>query len=349
MKEGEITEPLKYGTSYYILRRGASVEKPFEDAKKEIEVGTRQRKSYAANATLSGKVAAELKKSKDVEVTAQKFASEANSSVADMIRVTDFVKPGDTVEFIGSSQDFERGIETLEKKGDVGDKIPVSGGFAIPMLIDVKEPRDATFEEAKVRVTEAFKATTAREKLEGIANAIAENAGSASALGSAASAQNFKAEESKEFTLGSPLGEGPNATTSEALEDAVYGLKAGEVTKKPIKIGDNYIIVGVNSREDADAADFEKERDQLTQSMLATERGAVYRDYLAAVNKRFESSNQITYYPEALAKIDNFNRDNQSQNPAPPPQQGFPGGAPGGQQIPPELLEQLKQQQSQQQ
>jgi peptidyl-prolyl cis-trans isomerase D len=348
MKEGEVTEPLKFGTNYYILRRGESVAKPFEDAKKEIAAGVRQRRSYAATASLAEKVATELKKSQDVEATAEKFASESNSSAKEMIRTTDFVKPGDEVEFIGNSQDFERGIAGLEKTNDIGDKVPVQGGFAIPMLIDKQDPRDSTFEEAKVKVEEAYKATTAQAKLEETAKAIAENASSASGLSGAASAESFKALESKDFILGSPLGEGPNATTSEALEDAVFALKIGEVTKEPIKIGDKYLIVGVTGREDADTKDFDKERDQLTEQMLTQERGTVYRDFIGSLNKRFESEKKIRIYTEAIAKVDNFNRENLPQNPQ-PPQQGFPGGIPGGQQqIPPELLEQLKQQQQQQ-
>ncbi len=344
MKEGEITEPLKYGTNYYILRRSATVPKPFEDAKKEIEVSLRNRKAYAANATLAGKVAEELKKSKDVDAVAAKFAPEVNSSASEMIRETDYVKPGDQIKDLGASQDFERGIEGLKKANDVGDKIPVPGGFAIPVLMDIKAPRDAEFGEVKEKVTDAYKVTKAREKLESVAKAIVAGADSASALGSAASSQNLKVQESKDFTLGTPLGEGPNATTSEALETAVYDLKEGEVTKEPVKIGDNYMIVGVNSREEASQDDFAKQRDQLMEEMLNQERGRVYSDYLGSVNKRYESEKKITIYKDALARIDNFNQQNQ---PAPAPQDA-PGGIPGGQQLPPELLEQLQKQAQQQ-
>ncbi len=343
MKEGEITEPVKYGTNYYILRRGASVPKSFEDAKKEIEVSLRNRKAYTANAALAAKAVEELKKSRDVKAVAEKFASEANSSVAEMIRETGYVKPGDEVENLGVSQDFERGIENLEKPNDVGDKIPVPGGFAVPLLVDKKDPRDAEFAEVRDKVTEAFKVAKAREQLEAAAKAIAEGAGSSSGLASAAAGRNFKVLEAKDFTLGTPLGEGPNANTSQALEDAVYALKVGEVTKEPIKIGDNYLVVGVNSREDASMENFAKERDQLADQMLNEARGKVYSEYLAAVNKKYEAAKQIYIDKDAVARIDNFNQQNQP--PAPPvPPQGIPGGAPGGQQIPPELLEQLKQQ-----
>lgn len=346
MKEGEITDPVKYGTNVYVLRRGKSVPKSFEDMKKEIDISLRNRRAYAANATLAGRAAEELKKSRDVKAVAEKFVGEANSAVADMVRETGYVKPGDDVENLGTSQDFERGIEALGKANDVGEKIPVPGGFAIPLLVDIKQPRDAELAEVKDKVTEAYKVSKAREQLEAAAKAVAEGAGSSSGLAAAASGRNFKVLEAKDFTLGTPLGEGPNATTSEALETAVYALKAGEVTKEPIKIGENYLIVGVNSREDASTEDYAKERDQLAEQMLNESRGRVYSDYLAAVQQKYESSKMITINKEAIAQIDNFNQQNAPSAPPVPPQ-GIPGG--GGQQIPPELLEQLKQQSQQQQ
>ncbi|MBK9766401.1 MAG: hypothetical protein IPP63_04955 [Chloracidobacterium sp.] len=41
---------------------------------------------------------------------------------------------------------------TARGYGDVGDKTPIQNGFAIPMLADRKEPRDADFDEVKAQV-----------------------------------------------------------------------------------------------------------------------------------------------------------------------------------------------------
>ena len=342
MKEGDITEPIKFGTNYYILRRGKAVDRNFEDMKKELDVSARNRKAYAANAELAEKVAEELKKSKDVRATAEKFASDANMSVENMIRETDYVKPGDEIKDLGVSQDFEQGIAALENKEDVGDKIPVPNGFAIPILVDKKEPRDAEFEEVKDRVEEAVKVKKAKEQIEETAKKIASGAETADGLSSAASGSGLEVKEAKDFILGSPLGEGPSAATSESLEETVYALKVGEVTKEPIKIGDNYFVVGVKEREEAKTEDFEKQRDQLVQLMLTQKRTQVFQDYLAGVRQRMEKAGEIKIYQEALAKVDNFARENAPQR---PPQQ--PGQQPGQQQIPPELLQQIQQQQQQ--
>jgi len=303
MRPGEITEPINYKGRYFILRRGEDVPKPFEQAKKEIEVSLRNRRGYAAAAELAQKVTESLKQTKDVQATAQQFAAQANMSVADMVRETGYVKPGDTVEKIGNSPQFEEGIAPLEEVGAVGEKIPVPEGFAVPMLIDKKPPRDAEFDEVRAQIVELVKLEKARSQVEEIAKQIASGAANPAALAGLAESRGLKAGDSKAFILGSPLGEGPSATTSKELEDAIYAMKEGEVSKTPIKVGDNWVIVGVTMREDANMDEFAKQRDSLMEQMIAQRRSEVYSDYIATTRRRFESEGRITVYDSVLAKL----------------------------------------------
>lgn len=303
LQEGEVTEPIKFGTSYYILRRGAAQPKLFEDAKKELDVSLRNRRAYTAAADLAQKVTEDLKQTKDVQATAQKFTAQANMSAQEMMRETPFVKPGDDVPNVGISPQFEEGIAPLEEIGAVGEKIPVKDGFAIPLLTDRREPRDATFEEVKDRVAEAYKLEQARKNLEQAAKDIA-GAGSAANLAAAAQSKGLKAQDSKGFVLGSPLGQGPSAATSEELENAVYALKPGEVTKTPIKVGDSWYIVGVTNRTDPNMDEFAKQRDQLAEELLAEKRGRIFSDYLNESRREMEANGQIKIYKDALNKLD---------------------------------------------
>jgi len=304
MQPGEVTEPINYQGRYFILRRGDSVPKSFEDAKKELEVSLRNRRAYAVTAELAQKVTDTLKANKNVDATAQQFAAEANMAVADMIRETGYIVPGDDVPNVGVSPQFEDGITMLVNAQDVGDKIPVQNGFAIPMLVDKKDPRDAEFAEVKTKVTEDAKNAFARERIAGIANEIASGSSAVGALAGLATGKGLKAEESKGFILGSPLGTGTAATTNEALEDAIYGLKAGEVTKTPVLIGDSYYIVGVNSREEANMDEFAKERSSLMDQMATRRKGEVWTDYISSTRRKMEDAKEIVIYDAAVKKLD---------------------------------------------
>lgn len=304
MKPGEVTDPISYQGRYFILRRGEDVPKSYDQAKKEIEVSLRNRKAYAVAAELAQKIATSLKETKDPAKTAQSFAAEANMSAAEMVKETAFIKPGDDVPNIGISPQFEEGIAPLENVGDVGDKTPIQNGFAIPMLAEKKDPRDSEFDEVKAQIVDVVKLEKARSQVEEIAKQIASGAASASALGAAATAKGMTAKDQKNLILGSPLGEGPTAGTSEALEDALFAMKVGDVTKTPIKVGDNWYVVGITKREDANTADFAKQRSGLLDTMLSKKRTAVFSDYLAAAKQKMETGGYIKVYKDALDKVD---------------------------------------------
>ena len=304
MQEGDVTEPIKEGSSVYILRRGRDVPKTFEDAKPELEISLRNRRGYTAAAELAQRVFDDLKQSKDAAATAKKFAAEANMGAGEMVRETPFVKPGDNVENIGISPQFEEGIKNLENANDVGEKIPIQNGFAIPLLVEKKEPRDATLDEVRNQIAESVKLDRARAQVEEIAKQIASGAANAEALSGAAQSKGLKALDQKSFILGSPLGTGPSASTNEALEDAVFGLKIGEVTKTPLLVGDSWYVVGVNKREDANMDDFAKQRDSLVQTMAQQKRSQLFSDYLAAVRQKMETNGEIKIYNDAIERID---------------------------------------------
>ena len=334
MQPGEVTEPIVYKDRIFILRRGEDVPKPFEDAKKELLVSLRNRRAYTITAELAQKVADRLKEVKDIQKVAAEFAPQANMSVPEMIKETGFIKPGDTVEGIGVSPQFEQGIAPLETAGDVGEKTPIPNGFAVPALVEKREPRDAEFDEVKEQVAESVKLEKARNQVEEIAKQIASSVGSAADLKSAADSKGLKAQDQKDFVLTSPLGQGPSAGTTEELQDAVFALNKGDITKKPIKVGDNWYIVGVNARTEADMEEFTKQRDGLIAGKLQQKRGQVFADYIAATRARFEKEGKITVYQDALAKIDEANAENKSENP-----QG----------LPPNIQQMIEEQQKQQQ
>lgn len=304
MKPGAVSAPIGFEGRYFLLRRGEEVAKSFEDAKKELDVSLRNRKAYTVAAELAQKISDSLKQNKDVAKTAAEFAAQANMSTADMVKETGYVKPGDDVPSIGTSPQFEEGIAGLQAANDVGDKIPVQNGFAIPLLVDKKEPRDAEFDEVKAQVVESVKLEKARAQVQEIANQIASGAANVGALSGAASGKNLKVLESKSYSLGSPLGTGPSSSSNKELEDAIYALKDGEVTKKPINVGDSWFIVGVNKREEASMDQFAKDRDRLRDDMLDRKRGEFFTDYMSATRVRMEADGSIKVYDDAIAKID---------------------------------------------
>src|SRR5947209_3280913 len=300
-EEGGISGPIKYGNAYYILRRGASVPKTFEDAKKELEVSLRNRKSYAAAAALAQKAADRVKETKDLQKVAQELAQEANMTPADMVRETPYVAPGDDVPNIGSSQQFEDAIKPLENQQDVGGVTPIKDGFAIPMLVDKKEPnRIPDFEEVKDRVLKDVRQARAKSQLEETARNLANSAGNANDLKAAAEKLGLEAKTQDTWSANIPLGE---LDIPDAGKEAIFNLKEGEVAKTPIKSGNDFVVVGATKRKEADLTQFAQQRDTMMQSALTQRRNQLFEDYISAAQRRMESEGKIKIYEDVLARL----------------------------------------------
>ena len=300
LQPGDVTDAIKYKNAYFILRRGESVPKTFEDAKPELLVSLRNRRGYSVAQKLAQRAQDRLKETKDPAKVAQEFAAEANMAPADMVRETPFVKPGDDVPNIGSSQQFEEAIAPLENPNDVGERTGIKNGFAIPMLVEKKGPRIPEFDEVKDKVGQAVKQEKAKSQLEEKAKELIANAKTPGDLKAGAAKLGLEAKAEASYKLATPLGD---AGSSVVLDDPLYAAKAGEVIQTPIFLNQNYIVMGVNTRTEADLAEFAKQRDSLMQSALTERKNQVFEDYLTAVQRSMEQNGKIKVYKDVLAGL----------------------------------------------
>jgi peptidyl-prolyl cis-trans isomerase D len=300
MQPGEVTDPIKYKNAYYILRRGDPVPKTFEDAKPELLVSLRNRRGYTVAQKIAQKGQDRLKETKDPQKVAQELAAEANMNPADMVRETPFVKPGDDVPNIGSSQQFETAIAPLNNPNDVGDRTGIKNGFAIPMLVEQRGPRIPDFEEVKDKVLFAVKEEKAKSQLEQKAKDLIASAKTPGELKAAAERMGLEAKAEANYKLSTPLGE---AGSSVVLDDPIFAAKSGEVINPAILLNQNYLVIGVNKRTDADLAEFAKQRDSLMQSALTERKNQVFEDYLSSVQNRMQSEGRIKIYKEVLDNV----------------------------------------------
>lgn len=320
MSEGQVGDPVFSKGAYYIFRRGASVPKSFEEAKRELLVSQRNTRAYKSAAELAARAEQRLKETKDFQRVAQELAGDANMSAAEMVRETPFVKPGDDVPEIGSAPQFEEAIKPLENANDIGSRVSVKNGFAVPMLVERREPRIPDFAEVKDEVVKRAKQARAQSQLEQTARDLAGNSGSVADLKAAAEKLGLEVKTADAYKLGSPL---EVVGTSATADDAIYNLKEGEVSKSPVKIGETWVVVAATKRTEADLAEFAKQRDQLTQSLLNTRRNDVFEDYVGSMRARLDRDGKVKIYEDVLARAAT---EDESAAPPSPFGSGLPPG-----------------------
>src|SRR5207245_1842950 len=236
-------------------------------------VSLRNRRGYTAAQKIAQHAQDLLKETKDPQKVAQQLAAEANMKPAEMVRETGFIKPGDDVKEIGVSQQFEEAIAVLNNPNDIGERTGIKNGFAIPMLVEKRDPRIPDLDEVKAKVTKALKAERAKAQLEEKAKELIANAKTPGDLKAAAAKLGLEAKAEANYKLETPLGD---SGSSVLLDDPLFNSKAGEVIQKPVFLNSNYIVLGVNKRTEADLAEFAKQRDTLMQTALTERKNQVF-------------------------------------------------------------------------
>jgi peptidyl-prolyl cis-trans isomerase D len=319
MRPGDVSDvPIRYAGNWYILRRGESVPKTFAEAKPDILVSLRNRKAYGEAFKLAQKAQVRLNETKDPQKVAQELAAQANMTPAEMVRETPFVKPGDDVPEIGSNQQFEQAVESLNNPNDVGTVTGIKNGFAIPMLAEKKEPRIPDFDEVKTKVADEIKKQRAKDQLEQKAKELVASLSGPDGIKAAGEKEGYEAGTEESFKLGSSLGK---AGTSAALDDLIYSLKPGEFSKTPIKVDDKWVIVGVTKRNDADTSALAAQRDTLKTSMMSERQEQVFDDYITGVERQMKKDGKIKIYQDVLAQLQ---EDEPEAGPGLPPGLNFP-------------------------
>src|SRR5437667_401583 len=268
--------------------------------KKAEDLVAKARRGYTVAQKLAQKAQERLKETKDPQKVAQELAAEANMKPADMVRETPFVKPGDDVPNIGSSQQFEDAIAPLNNPSDIGERTGIKNGFAIPMVVEKRDPRIPDFDEVKDKVTKAVKDEKAKGQLEDKAKEIIANAKTPGDLKAAAAKLGFEAKAEANYKLATPLGE---AGSSTLIDDPLYAAKAGEVIQKPVFLNENYLVFGVTKRTEADLTEFAKQRDSLMQTAQTERKNQVFEDYLAVQRSRLDQAGKIKVNKDVFANF----------------------------------------------
>jgi hypothetical protein len=149
-------------------------------------------------------------------------------------------------------------------------------------------------------VAQGVKQEKAKSQLEAKAKELIASAKSPGDLKAAAAKLGLEAKAEANYKLSTPLGE---AGSSVLLDDPLYAAKTGEVLKTPIFLNQNYVVLGVNTRTEADLTEFAKQRDSLMQSALTERKNQVFDDYLTAVQHRMEQDGKIKIYKDVLANM----------------------------------------------
>ena len=216
------------------------------------------------------------------------------------------------VSVVGGARSAQRGehavdhharlAEVVGRVAQLRERGPVEVLVDLGVLgqqVEQRAPRIPDFDEVKDKVRAAVKNEKANTQLEQKAKDIAAAAKSPGDLKAAAGKAGLEAKAEANYKLATPLGE---AGSSVVIDDPLYAAKAGDVLQ-PIFLNQNYLVIGVNKKTDADLTEYAKQRDSLMQQALTDRKNQVFGDYLTSVMLRMKRSGSIKIYQDVLDTV----------------------------------------------
>ncbi len=320
MQSGEVSQPIKKGDKYYILKVTDRKLPSFEEARADLLKTERSRKSYSKAVEIATDAEQKFKASKDAEAVTAETNKNSGAQVVS-VKETPFFSEGDTIPGVGSEPQFEAALFELQNTGDVADRINIAKGLAIVQYLDRREPRDPELLDVKSKVEESYRVAKARQLAADRARQIAQ-AKTPDELKKIADSMGLKTDERSGLSGSDTVG----PLVSDKDIAVLYKLNPGEVTREPIKPdeSDTQVVAGLMSRKDADMGDpFKTQRASIEQRLLDEKRNIYFSSFLETIQKQMKEAGKIKIYDDVIASA----VGEPSTPVAQPAMPGFPAGA----------------------
>jgi peptidyl-prolyl cis-trans isomerase D len=300
LKVGDIDGPFRDGQSWYLMKVTEQREVSFAEMRPTLIAGERNRRAYGEASKLADKAYEKFVEYKDIRKAAEEIAKELKVKPETLIRSTPFFKNGDTLPEIGSNPAFESAVGELKNKGDIGDKIGIPNGLAVPRLADLREGgQQLTFEEARNQVEEKVRRQREQNLAQQRAQEIITQAKTASEFEKLIREEGLEVKTDTNFNSYTF----PTLQVTQQAQAAATQLKEGEVSKAPLKVGAGYLIFASTKRTDADLSQLAANREGVRQRLLGERQNLVYDAYLKAARRRYEENKQIKIYQDVIDKF----------------------------------------------
>ncbi len=86
---------------------------------------------------------------------------------------------------------------------------------------------------------------------------------------------------------------------------AAFSLKSGEVAA-PLNLGQNWLVYRVAEKTEANSADFDKQKKQLTEELLQSKRKLAFEAFQTALENRLKLEGKLKLMPEKLKSFGSF-------------------------------------------
>ena len=204
------------------------------------------------------------------------------------------VSASDPLLELANSQDVKDEMFRL-RPGELSMPIRTDRGYVVLALKASVPAHQGTFEEVRDRVASDFKKEQSVTQTRSKADELARRVKTGEKFDAAAKALGLEAKTSDSISRDGSIS---GAASGKQLSQA-FSLKQGEVGA-PLSLGQNWLVYRLAEKVEADPANFEAQKKQLTEQLLQSKREMAFEAFRSTLSERLAKEGKLKLIPDKL-------------------------------------------------
>ena len=292
LQPGSISDLVKTQYGFHIIKvleKETAHTKPFDEVKDSIRGPLLNNKVDEEENKIADQLSSAVRKSNLTPLADLVRDYHLAVSQTRPVAVTDPL-----LEFGNNSRDVNEAIFRL-RQGEVSQPIRTDRGYVVLSLKQILPAHQGTLEEVRDKVVTALKQDKSVEMARSKADELSKRAKAGEKFDAAAKALGLDPKTSEDFSRAGNIA----GVASGKQVSAAFNMKVGDISA-PSAIGTSWLVYKLDAKTQANMADLEKQKKDLTDQVLNEKKSLAYEAFRTGLEERLKQEGKLRLMPEKL-------------------------------------------------
>jgi peptidyl-prolyl cis-trans isomerase D len=296
LPKGSISDLVKTQYGFHILKiidKESAHTKPLEEVKDSIRVNLAQNGAEKAASDIAEKLSLAIRQSNRVSL--DDLAKQYHLTVGETRPVT----ATDPLIELGNSQDVKVNDSIFRlRQGELSLPVRTDRGYLVLSIKQILPSHQGSLEEVRDKIAADLKQEKASTEARTKADELIKRAKAGEKFDTAAKGLGLDPKTSDDFARSGSIS---NVASGKQLS-AAFQLKPGDVGA-PLSLGSSWLVYKVVDKQEPKPEDFEKQKKEITESVLQNKRSLAFEAFRTALEERLKKEGKLQLMPEKLRTI----------------------------------------------
>src|SRR2546425_7797169 len=294
---GQVSDLVKTKYGFHIIKvleKETAHTKAFEEVKDSLRAPLFLSKGEKLASDTADKLSAAIRQSNKISL--DDLAKQYHLTVNE----TRPISATDPLLELANSQEAKDAIFRLRPE-ELSMPVRTDRGYVVLSVKSILPAHQGSLDEVRDRVITDLKRENSIESAKNKAEELTKRVKAGEKFDTAARALGLEPKTSDALARDGSI---PGAASGKQL-GAAFNLRAGDVAA-PLSLGQNWFVYRVAEKTEANLADFDKQKKQLTEELLQSKRNLAFEAFRTALDNRLKLEGKLKLMPEKLKSFGTF-------------------------------------------